>query len=512
MSAALALAVAPWTSSAQQGGAARVEELPTQMQPPTGMGTIYGEPPPAVGAPAAAVIPTQPTTVEALEAVPGLRDIRELPPFGAQTTPAPAPVALFGSDALSSVREVEMYVGEGRTFDAPGVARIAVGTGSVITATVVDDRQVLVFANSVGVSSLTAWDRRGRQATVRVTVVPSDTQRTLQEIATFVQSIPNASARVLGDKVVIDGQDLSDADQQKLALLAQRYASIINFASRVGWERMIQLDTIVLEIPTSKSSSLGVEWDAQTQGGFYAGVAGDAANDSINERPGDSPISLPFPTGGINATAGINALLTSRINAIVRKGDGVVLANPRLTTRSGSAADFLSGGEIPYLTASATGTPSVVFKQYGVKLSITPVADTRTHTIRSVIDTEVSDIDPSLSTSAGPALLTRRTRAEFNVRELQTMVLSGFRQRRQNRQVNQVPGLGSIPVIGSLFRSRSLSDTDTSLVIFVTPRLVEAGSEAMDSEIGRAQREMQRLDAPDQPLPPPLPRRSGPPR
>lgn len=243
--------------------------------------------------------------------------------------------------------------------------------------------------------------------------------------------------------------------------------------------------------------------------GLFAVVdLGDGARDVV----ADSPISLPFPTGGINATAGINALLTSRINAIVRKGDGVVLANPRLTTRSGSAADFLSGGEIPYLTASATGTPSVVFKQYGVKLSITPVADTRTHTIRSVIDTEVSDIDPSLSTSAGPALLTRRTRAEFNVRELQTMVLSGFRQRRQNRQVNQVPGLGSIPVIGSLFRSRSLSDTDTSLVIFVTPRLVEAGSEAMDSEIGRAQREMQRLDAPDQPLPPPLPRRSGPPR
>jgi Flp pilus assembly secretin CpaC len=261
---------------------------------------------------------------------------------------------------------------------------------------------------------------------------------------------------------------------------------------------MLELSTTVLEIPTSKTSELGVNWAEQTVGGFYAGVAGDYHVDSeITARPGESPVTLTFPTAGTNVVAGVNALLSSTISLLVQKGDAVILANPRLTTRSGSAAEFLSGGEIPYVAASATGTPSVQFKPYGVKLSISPVADARTGTIRSVIDTEISDIDPSLSTSAGPALLTRRTRVEFNVREGETMVLSGFRQRRRSEDIAQLPLLGDIPVLGSLFRSRSFADRETTLVIFVTPRTVAPGSTSVVEQIRDAQRRIRELDEPE---------------
>lgn len=419
-------------------------------------------------------------------------------PSGQASRRAAVPLVITDADEVP-VQETVMYLGEARTFKAPNIARIAVGNGGVLSSGAIDQREVLVFANAVGISSLTVWDASGRQATAKITVIPADTTRVLREVRDFLARLPHLRADVVGDKVIVDGDDLSDSDQEKLGIIAQRYPQIVSFASRVGWERMVRLAVEVVELPVSEESRLGVDWSSPTQGGLNLGIASDlAAGGALTGRPGEQPVALPFRDRGVNGYFGINALLTSKINLLAQEGNAVVLAAPTLSTRSGSPASFLSGGEIPYAGASATGTPNVQFKPYGVKLDITPRVDVRTGTIRSVIETEVSDVDPSLVTSVGPALLTRRTRTEFNVREGQTMVLSGFRQRRHSHDVKKIPGLGDLPLVGSLFRSKTFIDKETTLLILVTPTLVDPTSSSVQGDIDRAHdatRDLDRLPA-----------------
>ncbi len=415
--------------------------------------------------------------------------------------PRPAPLVIRDQNQ-EPVVETIMYRGEARAFLTPDVARVAVGNGSVLNATTLEEKEVLVFAHDVGVSSLTAWDRSGRHATVKVTVVPADTTRVLREVAAFLERIPRARAAIVGDKVVVDGDGLSDADMERVAIIAQRYPQVINFVGRVGWEKMIRLAVRVVELPTSELENLGVRWGGETGqaiGGFNIGLASDfGVGRRIDARPGEVPIALPFPVRHAQGYLGINALLTSQINLLALDGRAVVLAEPTLSTRSGSQATFLAGGEIPYSSASATGTPSVQFKTYGVKLEITPRHDARTGTIRSTIETEVSDIDPTTSTSSGPALLTRRVKSEFNVREGETMALSGFIQRRRSTDAQKVPGLGDVPILGSLFRSRSFVDRETQLLVLVTPVTVDAASPQVRSDIERGDAIVEReLLAPD---------------
>ena len=173
-----------------------------------------------------------------------------------------------------------------------------------------------------------------------------------------------------------------------------------------------------------------------------------------------------------------------------------MLAEPQLSARNGAKASFLAGGEYPYTVSTING-PSVMFKPYGVKLDIQPRVDA-SGLIRATVETEVSQIDPSVSTPAGPALLSRKTSTEFNLRSGQTMVLSGLIQREQSSNVDKVPLLGDIPVLGALFRSQRFQNKETELVIFVTPTVVDPHSPGL---LDRLDKTEQRLQARHGPLP-----------
>src|SRR3546814_500017 len=159
--------------------------------------------------------------------------------------------------------------------------------------------------------------------------------------------------------------------------------------------------------------------------------------------------------------------------AMAQKGTAVVLAQPQLLARSGSTAEFLAGGEVPYSTVDANGNTNTAFKPYGVSLRITPQIE-RNGAVRSRIEVEVSSVDNALSVPNGPSLKTRRAATEFNVRSGQTLVLAGFLSREATHNVDKVPGLGDIPILGELFKSSRFQRHETELAIFVTPGLVGA--------------------------------------
>lgn len=408
-----------------------------------------------------------------------------------------APIAKQAED--SSIAEIDMFVGESRVFPTPGVARIAVGNGNILTAAALDGKEVILFANAVGTSSLFVWNEAGQYQRVKINIVPGDTGRFAREIAAFLTAIPRARASVIGDKVIVEGDRLTDVDIARIDMLAKRYPQIVNFTNPLGFERMVMMDVKVAEFPVSELRELGLKWGAvggATIGGIWSpSRRGNAPGLQVNINADNAPIASSDPNvrlalpAGLNVLTGVNLGLSATLQALAQEGKTAILAEPQLSARSGSKASFLAGGEIPYSVSSDNGT-TIVFKPYGVKLEIEPQVDASGN-IRAVISTEVSNIDGSVSTTFGPALLTRKTSTEFNVRSGETIVLSGLIQREQSTNVDKVPGLGDIPVIGALFRSKKFLNKETELVVFVTPSVISADSESNVRRVEQVERRIE---------------------
>ena len=395
----------------------------------------------------------------------------------------------------SAIPEIEMFVGESRVFPAPEVARIAVGSGQVVTASALDDDQMIMFANGVGTSTLFLWHRDGRHQRIKVTVTQGDTARIAREVSAFLGKMRNATVSVVGDKVIVEGDELSDADRDKIAELAKRYPQIINFTSPIGWEQMVMMDVKVVEFPKTELRELGLKWSA-TGGAAVGAVWGPAGRGNqsdyrLNIPPGPSgnlpmsPISEDVPPlpSSLTILSGINMGIAAQLNLLEQSGKASILAEPQLSTRSGYRASFLAGGEFPYSVATVNGV-TVQFKPYGIRLDIDPKVGTN-GVIRAVVDSEVSSLDSSVTTAAGPALLTRRTKTEFNVRNGETIVLSGLLQRSMSNDIDKLPMLGDIPILGALFRSKRFQNKETELVVFVTPTVVNSRSAGLVDRIER---------------------------
>ena len=164
------------------------------------------------------------------------------------------------------------------------------------------------------------------------------------------------------------------------------------------------------------------------------------------------------------------------INALEEKGIARSLAEPNLVALSGDTASFLAGGEYPIPVSGSFGQISVDYKKYGVGLAFTPTVLGR-GLINLKIEPEVSQIDTTHTVSvsngvAVPALIVRRASTTVELRDGQSFVIGGLLQSDNKNAIEQLPWLGSIPVLGALFSSKSYQKNETDLAIIVTPRLV----------------------------------------
>lgn len=440
-------------------------------------------------------------------------------PSAAQSPKAP-PVRALDTPAAGAQEpaEIEMFVGETRVLPQTNAARLAVGNGAVLSASVLDDREILMIANQAGTSSLYIWTKNGRSRKLKITVLPSDMSRVLNEIVDLLISIPNAKVRRVGDKVIVEGDDLSDADLAKIDELAKRYPQIINFTNRLGWEKMIVMDVKVMELPTNVLREIGLKWSSTggvAVGGVWGPIRrGDDGPYQINVLAGQNnppPITtpgggpLPIPSG-LNILSLVNLGLNAQLNLLVQNGTAVLLAEPTLSARSGSKATFLAGGEFPYEVSNINGT-TVLFREYGIRLSIEPRVDHK-GVIRAKVSSEVSNIDSSVVTRAGPALSTRKTETEFNVIQGQTIVLSGLLSRETSNQVDKVPFLGDIPILGALFKSKRYQNRETELVVFVTPTVTTPDDPALKTFKESVQKKVEEVIHPPTPAPAEAPRGS----
>ena len=377
------------------------------------------------------------------------------------------------ASVVRDAKPISLETGASQVLRQPGVTRIAVGNSHVVQATAVNGREVLVFGKMRGSTTVDLWNASGHRTSYVVTVTPEGLRRIHAEISGLLGKIPTVRSVIVGDKIVIEGEDIADADQARIAALASRYPDVIDFTSRVGWDRMVLLDVQVIEIPTSRMQELGIRWDPSSGSGMSTGLAWDAGSARLDQRPGDAPLGAAFPMKQAAGYLGVNALLSARLAAMSKSGEAVVLAQPQLLARSGSTASFLAGGEVPYASSDKDGKSTTTFRKYGVSLNITPHAD-RAGAIRSRIEVEVSSVDQTITLPGGPALKIRKASTEFNVRSGQTLVVGGFLSRERSSERDGLPGLSRLPFVGGLFGIDRTHARETELAIFVTPVSVDA--------------------------------------
>lgn len=381
-------------------------------------------------------------------------------------------------------KEIVMFVGEIKTIPADKAYRVAIGNSSLISTRFIEPDQMLLIAESVGDTSLVMWSPKGEARYYTVRIGPKDSGFAYRAAAAVLSDITSIQIAPMGPNVAITGA-ASASQIVRINALASKYPQLMPMVKELDVEmkKMIYMKVQIIEAKKSFSENLGVSWPAAIAGPSV-GFSGNVGSTDPTAAAA-AGITLPLNTGGLRTYLGITSSIQSTINLAKNNGDVTILAEPELSARSGGIATFLAGGQVPIQTAGALGTTNITYKDYGIKISIKPAADEKGNVI-AAIKAELSQLDSSTSVNNTPGFLTRSSETEINVRSGQTMVISGLINRNMQNSVVRVPGLGDIPIIGAIFRSKSFSNDRSDLLIAVTPIVVEPASTMNQERIDKS--------------------------
>ena len=259
----------------------------------------------------------------------------------------------------------------------------------------------------------------------------------------------------------------------------------------VGASQQVMLEVRFSEINRQTGKQIGFSAFTGSEDGTFGSATGNGAGLVPDANNPGGVLRLDAITGSFGvfrkAFSALGLDINATLDALERRGLVKTLAEPTLVALSGETASFLAGGEFPIPVVqgnsgsgggagAGNGGISIEFKPFGVSLAFTPtvLAD---GVINLQVEPEVSSIDPSASISIGgltiPGLQTRRANTVLELRDGESFALAGLIRKDFSTTVRQVPLLGSIPIIGALFRSSGFQKGETELVIVVTPRIVQ---------------------------------------
>lgn len=377
----------------------------------------------------------------------------------------------ISSAAYGATRRFEVEVNKTALVDLPaGAAEVIVSQPNVAAAIMRTRTRALIQGIAGGDTNIFFLDDRGQTIAVldvQVTEAESGMGRTLE--AALARVIPGSNIRV----EAITGSNTDDTTHFILTgtvLTAQDKAIAEQLASdlsggepkgsliQVIGPQQVMLQVTVSEVKRNVAKQFGIN----LSGSISVGNVNLGFNNDVTGLGGlttGNGVNVP----GLNL--GSNVSIDAAIRALETRGGLRVLAQPTLTAISGQEANFLAGGEIPYGTTDAQGNRTVVFRPYGVELSFTPVVKSN-GVIALTVDTSVSEPQSS------GALTKRQANTSVELPAGTTLAIGGLLQESSRQQIDQLPLLGDIPILGALFRSRDYQTEQTELVILVTPYLV----------------------------------------
>jgi pilus assembly protein CpaC len=397
-------------------------------------------------------------------------------------------IGLFSTAAMASTKTppipeaLTLYAGQAVVRGAPGpLKRVAVGNGNLVEVRVLDHNQMVIIANKPGDTSLQLWMNNGQQRNISLHIVTGNTDQVANLVRRLLGHNPAINVSTVGGNVVLTGTNLTQEDLTQITAIKKVYPQVLDFtqANAVQMKPMVMMKVRIMEFDKNAMNKIGIQWDSVLDGPGGGLAHNWSSNSQFRMTPSTfagidgtgQAVNLPLALSGTPAFFGLVTSITSKINLMMQTGNAWELATPQLAARSGGVADFLVGGEVPIPVTQGLGQTSVEYKPYGIKLHIEPVVSSDGN-ITTSVNAEISHIDPSVTVQGYPGFLTRKASTEVNVHEGQTIVISGLVDSSGSNTLDEVPGLGKIPVLGELFRSRNFQSKRTDLVIFVTPYIV----------------------------------------
>jgi pilus assembly protein CpaC len=395
-----------------------------------------------------------------------------------------------GQEQDTGSRFVRIGLNKSIVIRLPAEARdVLVGNPEIVDAVVRTKNTAYLFARAVGQTNIFFFDGAGQQILALDLEVAQD-MAALQKL--IQRTIPGTRITVdtINDNVVLGGVAATPGEAKMALDLAVKFAGdekkVMSTINVTGKEQ-VMLRVRVTEIQRDVLKQFGIDTQALFSSASFAGNIANIIPLTAN------PTGLLAPSTGQSFTYQSGG---TQIDAVVRmmERDGILrtLAEPTLTAISGESAKFLAGGQFPVPSSGndsvedgvTTRTVGVEFKDFGVGLGFTPVVISEGR-ISLKINTEVSELTTenalTLGTSSAPilipALKVRRAETTVELPSGGSMVLAGLIKDSTKQQINGIPGLKNLPILGALFRSRDFLTNQTELAIIVTPFIVDAVNE-----------------------------------
>jgi len=391
-------------------------------------------------------------------------------------------IQVVGSEASS--RQVNLGVGKAVVVDLPAdIKDVLVADPTIANAVVRSSRRAYMIGVKAGQTSIFYFDSDGRQIAGFDIAVTRDLNGLR---AALKQMFPHSDIRAegLGDGVVLSGLAVNQLEAQQAFDMAVRLAGENKVTNNIGirGRDQVMLKVTVAEVQRDIIKQLGIN----LSGTIGAGSSVVTLN---TQNPFTATGQNLSPSSGV--AQGVFRSITATLNAMDRAGVIRTLAEPSLTAISGETATFIAGGEFPIpngLSCDTTRSPPICqqqieFKKFGVSLAFTPVVLSEGR-ISMKVQTEVSDLSTdnaitltvpgSTTASTIPSIRTRRAETVVEIPSGGSIAMAGMIQESTKQQLNGIPGLMQLPILGTLFKSRDYVNRQTELMILVTPYVVRA--------------------------------------
>jgi pilus assembly protein CpaC len=388
------------------------------------------------------------------------------------------------------VKEMSLLIGRGELISFErDLTRVVIAEPKIADAIVVSPREVMVNAKGVGKTTLVVWETGSIPMRYLVNVMP-DGSALEDALKDLRARIPGATISGTLDKLVLTGT-VKDTDEVKRAgaLAAGHAREVVNMLQipPPSEPRQILLQVKFASIDRSALSEFGFNYFSRNDK-----MLGTLSTQQY-QQPRFSQLQFEnqnFSNTTVNFADLLNLFLFRpdlNIGATVRALQGrnmlQVLAEPNLIAIEGKEASFLAGGEFPFPTLTATTTGGAVapvitvqFRKFGIQLGFTPTLQSN-GAIHLKVSPEVSSLDFSNAVTLQgfliPAISVRRADTEVILKDGESFAIAGLIDNRVTQVLNRVPGIGDIPIVGHLFRSRSLKKTQDELLVVITPKFVK---------------------------------------
>ncbi len=376
-----------------------------------------------------------------------------------------------------SARFLAIGIGKSAVVELPEDAKdVLVADPKIANAVVRSARRAYLIGVTAGQTNVIFFNADGKQIAAYDIEVGRDASGVRDALRKMMPT-SNLSIDMVGDSVVLSGTVANAADAQKVVEAAARLVGdekkVVNGLTINGKEQVL-LKVTVAEVQRSVLKQLGINLNGSNIaiGNNVLNFNSDNPFSVQNQTISNSNLTPTFPVQGGSITASLRAMEQS---GVMR-----TLAEPNLTAISGESAKFLAGGEFPVpggqsCDQSGTCQIQIQFKQFGVGLEFTPIVLSEGR-ISLKIGTEVSELSAEgaikLTSITIPALKVRRASSTVELPSGGSLALGGLLQEQTKQNINGIPALMNLPVLGPLFKSRDYQTGQTELVIIVTPYIV----------------------------------------